>query len=276
MNLARHVAVLWRFRAVAVAGLLLGITLAVLATFELPSMKTRGAETWSAVSSILVTQPGFPEGRVTLPTKQTAIAGAAAPATPPARPNEVEFADPGRLASLADLYSRFLTSDDVLRRVPGRPTAAQVAASPFASSQGGLLLPVIQLTTTAPDRATAERLNRDVFASLRTLLSEQAVANGITDAKKVQVRFIDAPDTATLTAGRKYTGAILALLLSLAGTLALVHLLEGLRPRHQPRAGVVSVVDWDDTGTYYDADPHPASSHEPLASHGSVGRRAAG
>src|SRR4051794_6481912 len=75
MNVARHAAVLWRFRAITATGLVLGILLAILASYRVsfaggPSLTARGTETWSATASLLVTQPGFPEGRVTLPQKQ--------------------------------------------------------------------------------------------------------------------------------------------------------------------------------------------------------------
>src|SRR3954453_1783060 len=156
MNLGRHATVLWRFRRVTIAGVILGIVLAVLASYSVSSsgLTPRGTETWSAVSSILVTQPGFPEGRVTLPEKQindaVAVDGSSVTEKDSAPKDQVEFADPARLSGLGDLYSKFLTSDEVLRRVKEHPNPAQVQASPFASSQGGLLLPVVQLTTLGP------------------------------------------------------------------------------------------------------------------------------
>ena len=72
MNLSRHAAVLWRFRRVTAVGVFVGIFLAIFASYRIGSggLTPRGSETWTAVSSILVTQPGFPEGRVTLPTTQ--------------------------------------------------------------------------------------------------------------------------------------------------------------------------------------------------------------
>src|SRR3954452_7010113 len=75
MNLSRHAAVLWRFRIVTAVGVVLGILLAVLASYRVTfdgglTLTPRGVETWSATSNLLVTQPGYPEGRVTLPQKQ--------------------------------------------------------------------------------------------------------------------------------------------------------------------------------------------------------------
>jgi hypothetical protein len=254
VDLSRHAAVLWRFRTVAAAGVALGVFLAILASYQPtwdggPALRARGIETWTATSSILVTQPGFPEGRVTLPTKQlgdvTTSQGdpAVAPQAPPK--DQVEFADPGRLAGLADLYSKFLTSDQVLERVPGHPTGAQVQASPFSSAQGGMVLPVIQLTAVSLSSDSARKLNQEVFNSLRAVLAEKQAENQIGRGKRVEVTFIDAPQAA-LTAGRKHTASILALLLCLLGTVAVTHLLAAVRDRRTTDDVLASLEPWDD------------------------------
>jgi hypothetical protein len=249
MNLARHASVLWRFRMVTIAGFTIGIVLAVLAAYQPtfgggPGLTPRGSETWTATSSILVTQPGFPEGRVTLPEEQLdSAATAEGERVEEDDPkNQVTFADPARLSGLADLYAKFLTSDDVLGRVPGRPKAAQITASPFLASSGGVVLPVIQLTADAPTRAGARKLNEQVFRSLSSLIEEQQVANAIGAGQRVAVKLIDAPE-ATLTAARKKTASILVLLICILGTVAVAHLLEALRPR--PEDTMDGIVDWD-------------------------------
>ena len=69
MNLARHAAVLWRFRRVTVAGLLLGIFLAVYASYDITTsgLVKRGHPTYMSRSQLLITQPGCPECRSVLP-----------------------------------------------------------------------------------------------------------------------------------------------------------------------------------------------------------------
>jgi hypothetical protein len=255
VDLSRHAAVLWRFRAVAAGGLALAVFLAILASYQptKSGLHARGFETWQANSSILVTQPGFPEGRVTLPTEQlggvtTSEGEQAVPETNVAPKDQVDFADPGRLASLADLYSKFLVSDDVLNRVPGKPTAAQIQASPFSSSQGGQVLPVIQLTSVAASEEAARKLNIQVFNSLKTVLAEQQKANNIAIGKRVEVRVIDQPE-AVMTAGRKHTASILAFLLAILGTVAVCHLLAGIRDKRDAdeNEGTLLPLDsWDD------------------------------
>jgi hypothetical protein len=248
MNLARHASVLWRFRKVTIGGVAIGLVLAVLASYQLsfdggPSLTPRGSETWTANSSILVTQPGFPEGRVTLPEEQVQGATTAdgERVDEPEPKDQVTFADPARLSGLADLYAKFLTSDDVLRRIPGRPKAEQITASPFLASSGGQVLPVIQLTADAPTSAGARTLNEQVFKSLSSLIEEQQAANQIGKGQRIEVRLIDAPES-TLKSARKKTASILVLLMCLLGTVAVAHLLEGLRPRPEDS---LDDIDWD-------------------------------
>jgi hypothetical protein len=191
-----------------------------------------------------VTQPGFPEGRVTLPEQQIrgAVTAAGKPVEEAQPKDQVDFADPARLSGLADLYAKFLTSDEVLNRVKPRPTAEQVTASPFLASSGGVVLPVIQLAATAPTSGGAKSLNEQVFQSLRALIAEQQVANQIGQGQRIEVKLIDAPDP-LLTSPRKHTASILVLVICILGTVAVTHLLEGLRPR--PGRPIDGIVDWE-------------------------------
>lgn len=226
MNLARHAAAVWRFRGVAASGLALGIVLAVMASYQVgwksgPSFTPRGAEVWTSVSQIQVTQRGFPEGRTTLPTEDSG-------GTPPSTPKKVQFGDPGRLAYLADYYSKYLTSEVVLGRVPGKPSASQITASPFLAAAGGQGLPIIQLTANADSEVGAKQLNLGVFESLRAFMEQEQSTNAISTGNRVEVRLFVPPDV-TLSSGRSKVMSVLVLVLCLVGTLALVHLLEALR-----------------------------------------------
>jgi hypothetical protein len=247
MDLSRHAAVLWRFRAVALGGLALSVLVAFLAAYQPtwdggPVLKPRGAETWQATSSILVTQPGFPEGRVTLPGAE--INGVVSGSSEPPK-DGVEFADPARLAGLADLYSKFLTGDKVLKQLPKDSRPSEIEASPFLSSQGSVVLPVIELKVDGPSEEGARKLNEQVFASLQQVLTERQTANGIEQGKRVEIRFLDTPN-AELTSGRKPAAAALAFLVCLLGTLAVVHLLAAVRDRRLEEEELASLVQWDD------------------------------
>jgi hypothetical protein len=249
MNLARHASVLWRFRRVTAAGVVLGIVLAILASYRVSSsgLQPRGSAVYSAVSSIWVTQPGFPEGRVTLPEQQISeavTAGGEDAVEENASPSDqVEFADPARLASLGDLYSKLLTSDEVLRRVKAHPSPATVTASPFAASQGGLLLPVIQLTTMGGSPAGAVQTNRAVYRGLLDFLDEEADRNDVAKARRVELKVLNAPEVG-LISGPKPTMSVVAFMMVMLGTLAVTHLLEALRNRRETEA-LATIVDWD-------------------------------
>lgn len=242
MNLSHHLGVLWRSRWVAAGGLLLGVVLAVLAAYQVsPSkLERRGTETWSSESSILVTQTGFPWGRVTLP----GVGDASGQGTP-ARSGSVEFADPGRFSNLAMLYSVISYSDQVRLNLPGNPKRDQIKAVPLdATGNGTSFLPVIKVTTTASTPEGARRLNQATLDGLRGLLTTQQKANEIPRKDRVQLSLLDAPTEPVLVAGHSWTPSIFAFLLCLLGTVAVAHILEGLRQRHHVPEEELHDDDW--------------------------------
>jgi len=241
MNLARHASVLWRFRRVTAGGVVIGLILAFLAFYDVGAGQPRGTETWSAVSQILVTQPGSPEFRVTLPPQPVGVAPTEDSTTSEDDSKQgPEFADPGRLAALADLYSKFLTSDLVLRRVPEHPPVAAINASPFASSQGGQVLPVIQLTTMAPTAELARSTNIHTYKALVDLIDERADKDKF---ERVRLELLVAP-AVSLADKPKPTASVLIFMLVMLGTVAVAHLLEAVRSRRQAQS-LNAIVDWD-------------------------------
>jgi hypothetical protein len=244
MNLARHAAVLWRFRKVTLAGVLLGVVLAILASYK-PTLDgglvARGTSSYSSESSLLVTQPGFPEGRVVLPT---APAAGAETEEPNVDSDRLEFADPNRFMALADLYTKLIVSDEVRRRIPERPAPEQIEASPLPAVSGAPILPIIQLTTTAGTPDAARALNEHTADALRELLQQRQSKNGISPAQSVEISTLNAPSPGVLAAGPSHTASILALLLCLIGTVAVTHLLAALRPEPEPHEFDDAAFDW--------------------------------
>jgi hypothetical protein len=244
MNLARHAAVLWRFRKVTLAGVLLGVVLAILASYK-PTLDgglaARGTSTYSSESSLLVTQPGFPEGRVVLPT---APATDATTEEPKVDSDRLEFADPNRFMALADLYTKLIVSDEVRTRIPERPAPSQITASPLPAVSGAPILPIIQLTTTAATPAAARALNEHTADALRKLLQQRQSKNGISPAQSVEISTLNAPSAGVLAAGPSHTASILALLLCLIGTVAVTHLLAALRPEPEVPEFDDVAFDW--------------------------------
>jgi hypothetical protein len=229
MNLARHAAVLWRFRAVTAAGLLLGILLAILASYKITThgLVPRGASTYSSTSQLMVTQPGFPEGRTVLPTGPPI---GSTTEEPKVDPNRLEFADPARFLALADLYTKLLVSDEVRTRIPEHPSQAQISASPVPAVSGAPILPIIELTVLGPTPRAATNLNVHTADALRAELKQRQEKNDITPAQSVEITTLNAASPGVLMSGPSHTASILALMLCLIGTVAVTHLLASLRP----------------------------------------------
>ena len=202
---------------------MLGIVLAVLAAYQVPSLTPRGSETWSSESSLLVTQSGFPEGR------HASRDGPAERRRPSGGGGQLEFADPDRLSALASLYAQLATGDRVRSAAARAAEGLQIEATPVegnASTQ----LPVIKLTTTAGSGAAGAGAQRAHGGrrSQNVLTTEQA-KNDIPAGQRIRLDPINAPAKPVMTAGRSHTASILAFLLCVLGAVALAHLLAALR-----------------------------------------------
>jgi hypothetical protein len=226
VDLSRHLAVLWRFRVVTAIGVTLAILLAVLAAYKpgTNGLEKRGNPTYSSASRLLVTQTGFPEGRVVLPSPPLGQAQT---------PDSVGFADPARFMALADLYTKLILSDEVRRRIPEHPTPAQVDANPIASVSGSPILPIIELNTKAGSPRAARALNVHTVTALQGLLKRRQASNDIPVGERVQISILNAPSPGLLTSSPSHTASILALLLCLIGTIAVTHLLEAIRLKRE-------------------------------------------
>jgi hypothetical protein len=269
MDLAQHAAVLWRFRAVVAGGLLLGIVLALLAAYQVgwdggPSITKRGSETWTTTSSLLVTQPGFPEGRITFPTGPRVESPGTTPETTGSNRSTgrggLEFADPSRFSALANFYAELALSDRVRSRLPERPKPGQIEARPVEGASGQPILPVIELVTFAESSEEARSLNKHLVASLQGVLTSGQAQNDIPQSQRVQLALLNRPSAPEMISGPSNTASILALLLSVIGAIALAHVLAALRDRQDAEAVDGVVVPW----TIGQSDPpQPEAATEP-------------
>jgi hypothetical protein len=252
MNLARHLAVLWRYRRVVALGVILGIALAIMAAYKVPSMERRGMELWSSQSDIFVTQPGFPWGRVTLPpTAELPAAGEPLPTAPTeggtgANGESLEFADPNRFTNLAHLYSVIALSDEVRARLPERPGPGQLEARAYdVSGNGTAYLPIVRLTTNSTTAEGAVTLNQHAIEGLKEMLSSEQRKADIPANQRVRLSELNAPSAPMLIQGRSTTASILAFMLCVLGAVALAHVLESLRKSRESaaRPAVVDEID---------------------------------
>jgi hypothetical protein len=232
VDLNLYLRVLWRFRILVVAGLLLAVALALLSYARVnfdggaPSFSYREDEIWESRSLLLVTEAGFPWGRTkpaleSVPAKSKSEPEARVP----------RFADPGRFVELAGIYVGFAGSDavrDLMLR--NGPLEGAVEAERF-TRDGRTFLPIIELTgvATAPERAisTAKRGTK----ALRSYLAQQQLANKVPGRDRVELAQLTKPETAELVEARKRTRPVAIFLAVLFATLGLAFVLENLRPR---------------------------------------------
>jgi hypothetical protein len=234
MDLDRHIAILWKRRRIVIGGIILALVTALLAAYQPSSsgLVRRGSEQWSSSSLVLVTQQGFPWGRVTLPgapAPGTTSITPDATTTDPSNLNHLKFADPTRFSSLAMVYSVMSYSDRVRAGLPGNPAPEQITAVPFdPTGRGDAQMPIIQVTTLAASAAAADKLNRETVVGLRKVIVNEQEQNQIPAKDRVQLQTLKEPAPPLLVAGRSWTSSMLAFLLCIGAAIALAHIAEGL------------------------------------------------
>jgi hypothetical protein len=253
MDLRTHLQVLWRFRLIVAAGVVLGLVLAASAVLT-PSGEYRQKLVYSSGSTVYVTQPGFPEGRILAEIPDGVPNSDADSGT--ASASGKFFADPSRFSSLALLYSYLLTSDELERRMGGLPGNTEIIAEPVVNGTGSraTTLPLIAISVLAPSPQDAKRLNQVAIEALRAYIAEKQRANDVPDKDRVRLDVLSPPGEPEVAVGRSYTGAIVLFLLCTMLAVGLAYVLENLRPRES--------LDWDDAdwleaasnGAGHDAD----------------------
>ena len=207
--------VVWRFKWIVLAGFVLAILLTFVATFRISGKGTvsyRQQDKWASYAQVFVTQQGFPWGRL--------------------RP--AGSVDSSRFVSLAILYSGFVTSDPVkhLMREMGPPIPGEVQSAAIPTSPGSTDdLPIISVAGIAATRDASLRLTNRATNALVQYVRAQQSANGINPADRVVVQIIQSPGRTTLLAGRSKTVPIMVFLAVLTLVMAIVFVLENLRPR---------------------------------------------
>ena len=229
MDLGLYASVLWRFRWIVVLGTLLAVVLTVLSVAKVTSdgLAYRKAETWQAQTTLLLTQPGFPEGRALFPNSETK-----------GERSKYSYTDPSRFASLTALYSQFAQSDEVraLVRREGAPPGSSVSAAPVIPEglSAYALLPVMALFGKAQSRRDAVETTRLGTEAFMAFLDRKAREAEIPESQRVQVDVLAQPRGAVVIEPRKKTLPIVVFLTVITGTVGLVFVLENLRSRVRP------------------------------------------
>jgi hypothetical protein len=238
--LEKHLAVLWRQKIIIAVGILLGCALAFMAAYKVgpKGLERRGTEQWSSESRVLVTQTGFPWGRVTLPSnaagapvqQDPTTTGKDQKTTTGSDASRIQFADPSRFSNLALLFAQISESDQVRRLLPGPPLPGTVIAHPLdATGSGDSFLPILSVTTMGKTAGAAIDLNKLAVSALRHLLVTQQNKWNVAANDRVLIQTLNEPSAPMLVQSRSMAPAMLAFLLAVFGAVALAHIVEGLR-----------------------------------------------
>jgi hypothetical protein len=233
MDFRLYARVLWRFRVVVAAGFAFAVLLAFLSVVRVSSngLAYRHSQLWSTTVRLLVTQKGFPEGR--LYATEPAAPGQNSPsAAAQAAKLGIPVADPARFNTLAILYAELATSDPVHRlMLRDGPIAGKISAIALRDDASGVLLPLIDVTALATSsRGAVELAARDARA-LDSYVADEQKANNVPVSDRVVIRTVVAPQQPHVFQPRSKTMAIVVFLAVLLATIGLAFVLENLRPR---------------------------------------------
>jgi hypothetical protein len=243
VDLALYLRVLWRWRVIVLAGLTVGLLLAVTSMARIdfdgavPRFTPRTDEVWLSASTIFVTQDGFPWGR-TIFDETIEVEGSDGEPTFIPR-----FADPGRLSGLAVLYTELAKSDEVRRAfLMSAPPGVTYEPVVVKSTDGSSTLPMIYMKGYGPTAALAEfAANHATTAFRRYLGSKQAEAR-ISRDKRVETVVTSRATPAELFEPRSIVRPIFLLLLVLMASIGLAFVLENLWPRPRTASPHVPTV----------------------------------
>lgn len=214
--------VLWRFRLLVLLGFILATALSMLALVQVSSegLKYRQSELWASTTRLLVTQTGFPEGR--LYAQQPDMS--ADPTVP--------VADPGRFNNLAILYSELATSDPVRRlmRQDGPITGKVVATPLVAGGEFRTQLPMIDITGISTSPIAAIMLAQRSGKALTSFIQAQQEASHVPVADRAVLQDVVRPTRAVVFQPRSKTMPAVVFLVVMFATVGLAFLLENLRP----------------------------------------------
>lgn len=225
MDFALYARVLWRFRVIVLLGLLLASSLAALSLVRVGTngVSYRQDQLFAANTRLLVTQAGFPEGRLYGQTPTEA-------ADPKA-----SVVDPGRFNNLAVLYAELATSDAVrFLMLRDGPLRGKIVANPVVG--GGefqVQLPMIDLTAIATSPSRAVKLSRRSAGALSSYVRDQQRASRVPIADRAVIQTVLRPGQVRLVQPRSKTMPVVVFAAVMFVTIGLVLVLENLRPRRR-------------------------------------------
>jgi hypothetical protein len=223
--------ILWRFRAIVAVGLVLAVAAAVLSVVRVGpgGVDYRQSELWASTARLGVTQQGFPWGRL-FAQPPTGADGSGSSAA--SESDQIPIANPDRFNALAILYAELASSDQV-RAIMLRdgPVRGQILATPLRDADSGVLLPLIDLTGISDSPEGAVALTSRGVDALQSYLETEQASNDVPASDRVVLQEVTRPIEAHVFKPRSKTMAAVVFLAVALATVALVFVLENLRPR---------------------------------------------
>jgi hypothetical protein len=232
MDLPLYWRVVKRFRWLVAGGAVLGALLAFLAVARVNShgVSWRQQPEYLSYSQVFVTQRGFPWGR--LGVTDQSVTGATLPSG-----QSSQVADPGRLTSLAVVYSELVTSDAVRREMHKfKPPVGKLEAAPVLDVTGHDPLPIVSIAGFSDTPQRAMKLAGSAAQGLVDYVAKQQRQNGIPVKDRVDLSIVVKADHAQLEQGRSIAMPAIVFLAVLGAAAALALVLENARPRSAEEA----------------------------------------
>jgi hypothetical protein len=230
MDLELHLRVLWRFRVLVAAGAFIALSLAFFSFVRVgvagggPTFTYREKEEWASFAQLFVTQEGFRWG--------ASFTGRGDPRALSERIGAERLAEE-RLTSLAIIYAR-LALGDAVREILLRdgPINGRIETAPLPTVEGGdELLPLISVAGIAASPDASLALTERMAAALQEFIAQQQSANNIAAEDRVQLVLVKQAGDTKLLKGRAPTLPVVVFLAVMIAVVALVFVLENLRPR---------------------------------------------
>jgi hypothetical protein len=216
VDLQLYLRVLWRFRLLVTAGLLLATTLALLSFVRVeiengsPSLVYRESELWMSRSTLWVTREGFPIGRLQ---------------------SEESGQPTADFSGLAGLYSALAQSDAVraIMLRDGPLNGSVEVRTPRGEDRDAQPFLVIEAVSPRPADAM-ELAGRQKDALIQYVRQEQD-ADGIPERQRVVLKVLAQPRPPELVDPRSFTRPVVLFVTAMIAVLGLAFILENLRPR---------------------------------------------
>jgi len=213
LDLRTYLRVIWRFRLIVGAGLIVAVLLAGLSYLKVsfnhgkPRITYRQSETWTSSMRLGVTQGGAPVG------------------TPSTDTTPVDFA----------LVAANLADSDSVRAMATRRTHihGKIQATSETDPVTNSALPFITVNAFASTPIRAIALANGAGKALQIFVKRQQEAAGLRPARRMSLLIVKragALDT-TVSAGRRKTTPIVIFLTVMVAAIGLAFILENLRPR---------------------------------------------